>query len=260
MANLRLTSSYIWRPCWFSIFGGLWEYFTILFEILTDANVGIDTKTKSMDSLIRKIFVIEWFHLISVLIRSITQNATDKKLCEILTVENVGIDTKTKYLEILIRNIFVIEWFHLISMLIRSITQNAMDKNVIIRQFPSPEHPYIAFPQKNLAVLDISRFTTEEIGPQSRLNGDIQTMMVEQHNHLGINKTCAFKQFWSHDIYFRLAKRWHSAPDVFKLSNVGPTLAQLRHSDRNNTNRYTTLGQSQHSDHDNRKKVQIQNH
>ena len=32
-----------------------------------------------------------------MLIRSITQNATDKKLFEILTVENVGIDTKTKY-------------------------------------------------------------------------------------------------------------------------------------------------------------------
>ena len=43
MANLRFTSSYIWRPCWFSIFGGQWEYFTILFEILTDENVGIDT-------------------------------------------------------------------------------------------------------------------------------------------------------------------------------------------------------------------------
>ena len=56
-------------------------------------------------------------------------------------------------------------------MLIRSITitQNAMDKKFSIRQFPSPEHPYIAFPQKNLAVLDISRFTTVEIGPQSRL-------------------------------------------------------------------------------------------
>ena len=54
-------------------------------------------------------------------------------------------------------------------MLIRSITQNAMDKKFSIRQFPSPEHPYIAFPQKNLAVLDISRFTTGEIGPQSRL-------------------------------------------------------------------------------------------
>ena len=45
----------------------------------------------------------------SVLIRSVTQNATDKTLCEILTVENAGIDTKTKYLERLIRTIFVIE-------------------------------------------------------------------------------------------------------------------------------------------------------
>ena len=44
-------------------------------------------------------------------------------------------------------------------MLIRSITQNAMDKKFSIRKFPSPEHRYIAFPQKNLAVLDISRFT-----------------------------------------------------------------------------------------------------
>ena len=41
------------------VFGGRWEYFTILFEILTDENVGIDTKTKSLDSLIRNIFVIE---------------------------------------------------------------------------------------------------------------------------------------------------------------------------------------------------------
>ena len=55
-------------------------------------------------------------------------------------------------------------------MLIRSIAQNAMDKKFNIRQFPSPEHPYIAFPSKNLAVLDISRFTTGEIGPQSRLS------------------------------------------------------------------------------------------
>ena len=54
-------------------------------------------------------------------------------------------------------------------MLIRSITQNAMEKKFSIRQFPSPEHQYIAFSQKNLAVLDISRFTTGEIGPQSRL-------------------------------------------------------------------------------------------
>ena len=42
-----------------SIFGGRWEYSTILFEILTDDNVGIDIKTKSLDSLIRQIFVIE---------------------------------------------------------------------------------------------------------------------------------------------------------------------------------------------------------
>ena len=34
-----------------------------------------------------------------------------------------------------------------------------MDKKFSIRQFPSPEHPYIAFPQKKLAVLDIARFT-----------------------------------------------------------------------------------------------------
>ena len=32
---------------------------TILFEFLTVENVGIDTKTKYLDSLIRKIFVIE---------------------------------------------------------------------------------------------------------------------------------------------------------------------------------------------------------
>ena len=44
-----------------------------------------------------------------MLISSITQNATDKKLFEILTVENVGIDTHTKYLESLIQKIFVIE-------------------------------------------------------------------------------------------------------------------------------------------------------
>ena len=58
-ANLRFISSYIWRPCWFSIFGGRWEYFNIVFEILTDENVGIDTTQKSLDSLIRQIFVIE---------------------------------------------------------------------------------------------------------------------------------------------------------------------------------------------------------
>ena len=57
MANLRFTLSYIWRPCWF--FCGRWEYFTILYEILTDENVGIDTKNNYVDGLIRKIFVIE---------------------------------------------------------------------------------------------------------------------------------------------------------------------------------------------------------
>ncbi len=80
MANLWFSSSYIWRSCWFSIFGGRWEYFTILFEILTDDNVGIDIKNKSLDSLVRQIFVIEWFHLISMIIRSITQNYMDKKI------------------------------------------------------------------------------------------------------------------------------------------------------------------------------------
>ena len=34
-----------------------------------------------------------------------------------------------------------------------------MDIKFSIRQFPSPEHPYIAFPQKKLPVLDIFRFT-----------------------------------------------------------------------------------------------------
>ena len=43
----------VWRPCWFSNFGVRWEYFTILFEILTDENAGIDTKTsKYVDGLI----------------------------------------------------------------------------------------------------------------------------------------------------------------------------------------------------------------
>ena len=35
----------VWWPCWFSIFGGRCEYLTILFEIVTDENAGIDTKT-----------------------------------------------------------------------------------------------------------------------------------------------------------------------------------------------------------------------
>ena len=81
----------------------------MLFEILTVDNVGIDTKTKSLDSLIRKIFVIVRFHIISMLIKSIAQNAMDKILYEILTVENVGIDTKMKSLDNLIWKLFVIE-------------------------------------------------------------------------------------------------------------------------------------------------------
>ena len=59
MAIFRCTSSYIWRPCWFSIRGSRWEFFSILFDIRTVVNVGIDTKTKSLGSLKRKIYVIE---------------------------------------------------------------------------------------------------------------------------------------------------------------------------------------------------------
>ena len=40
------------------VFGGRWEYFTILFEILTEENVGIDTKNKSVDGLIRNILFV----------------------------------------------------------------------------------------------------------------------------------------------------------------------------------------------------------
>ena len=57
MAIFRFTSS--WRPCWFSVRGGRWEFYTILFDILTIVNVCIDTKTKSLGSLTRKIYVIE---------------------------------------------------------------------------------------------------------------------------------------------------------------------------------------------------------
>ena len=59
MAIFRFTSSYIWRSCWFSIRGGRWEFFTILSDIRTVVYVGIDTKTKSLGSLKRKIYVIE---------------------------------------------------------------------------------------------------------------------------------------------------------------------------------------------------------
>ena len=41
---------------------------------------GTRHKTKSLDSLIRQIFVIEWFHIISMILRSITQNCMDKKI------------------------------------------------------------------------------------------------------------------------------------------------------------------------------------
>ena len=34
------------------LLGPVWEYFIIVFEILTVDNVGIDTKTKYLDSLI----------------------------------------------------------------------------------------------------------------------------------------------------------------------------------------------------------------
>ena len=70
-------------------------------------------------------------------------------------------------------------------MLISSITENVMDKKINIRQFPSPEHPYIAFPQKNLAVLDISRFTTGEIGPQRRLEGGRRQLDPGRSHHAG---------------------------------------------------------------------------
>ena len=53
----------------------------------------------------------------------------------------------------------VIERIHLIIRLIRSIRPNAMDRKICIRQFPSPEHPYIAFSQKQLALLAITMFT-----------------------------------------------------------------------------------------------------
>ena len=106
-----------------------------------------------------QIFAIEWFNLISTILRSIAQNSMDKKLFEILTVEIVGIYTQTKYLESLVRKIFVIEWFHLISMLIRSITQNAMDNKFSIRSFLVLSTHILHFHKKNLAVLNISRFT-----------------------------------------------------------------------------------------------------
>ena len=67
-------------------------------------------------------------------------------------------------------------------MLIRSITKNALDKKISIRQFPSPEHPYIAFPHKNLAVLDISRFTFCKVdysGESNRSRANVCLSMAE---------------------------------------------------------------------------------
>ena len=40
-----------------------------VFHYLTDENVGIGTQTKSLGSLIRQIYVIGLFHLISTIIR-----------------------------------------------------------------------------------------------------------------------------------------------------------------------------------------------
>ena len=56
-------------------------------------------------------------------------------------------------------------------MLIRPIKKNAPDKKISIRQFPSPEHPYIAFPSKNLTVLDISRFTFCKVDYMADVHG-----------------------------------------------------------------------------------------
>ena len=57
-------------------------------------------------------------------------------------------------------------------------------------------------------------------------NGDIQTMMIEQNikKITKINPKNDIKTLLkSHNFLFRLAKRWRSAPEFFKLSNVGPT-------------------------------------
>ena len=89
----------------------------------------------------------------------------------------------------------MIEWFHLISRLIRPIKKNAMDKFFSIRQFTSPEYPYIAFPHKNLAVLDISRFTFCKVDYyQVFLDlcngniGDLLLLAVRMENNLSYGK------------------------------------------------------------------------
>ena len=66
-------------------------------------------------------------------------------------------------------------------MLIRSITENAMVNKISIRDFPSPDNPFIAFKQKKPCILDIDRFITGEIQPQNRL----------MHHTVYQNTTCA---------------------------------------------------------------------
>ena len=45
----------------------------------------------------------------------------------------------------------------------------SIDSSAMISKYPMSQSHVIALPHKNLAVLDISRVTTGEIGPQSRL-------------------------------------------------------------------------------------------
>ena len=80
-------------------------------------------------------------------------------------------------------------------MLIRPIKKNAPDKKISIRQFPSPEHPYIAFPSKNLTVLDISRFTFCKV--------DYRSIRVESVYNKYFN-LCYFPCQYTQDCFFRL--------------------------------------------------------
>ena len=68
-------------------------------------------------------------------------------------------------------------------------------------------------------------------------NGDIQTMMIEQNilkKITNINPKNYIETLLKiHNLLFRLAKRWRSAPEFFKLSNVGPTAT---FDDRKNKN------------------------
>ena len=60
MANFLFTSSYM---ATMFVFDFRWSmgvfHYLINLEIMTDENVGIDTQTKSVDGLIRKILMIE---------------------------------------------------------------------------------------------------------------------------------------------------------------------------------------------------------